>query len=274
MICESVRKKGSDERCKNKCLKNLKFCGKHIKIKSPILWKPKEIENISTIKIQKIWRGYMVRNYFKLCGPGIFKRSLCCNDEEIVTFESKESQCPFDFFSFEESGKIWWFSLDSSIKIFSQVLSPINPYTKVQLKISDRKRFRDLCDISYIRNGNKQKTDINEKINLIIQIMEENLFPDIDTLIFKNISKINLLIFTLNFHRNLTIWETESKLKTEIRLICIKIIDSCIKSQQNLITINRDFLLFQTLSALIFIMRHFKNKYPICFMIVSALYVL
>ena len=273
MICESVRKKGSEERCENKCLKNLRFCGKHIKVKNKVLWTPKELEVISAIKIQKIWKGFSIRNYLKLSGIGSLKRSICINDEELVTLEPKETQSPFDFFSFEESGRVWWFSLESVAKVFSQTKVPLNPYTKVEISLEHRKRFRDLYSIAYFRNHLFVNTSIEEKINTICQIMEENLFPDLHPNIFNNITRINLLIFTTNLRNNMVIWESESKNKSSIRSAAVRILNSCIRSH-NHINLNLFFLKFQCLSGIILIMKLFKNKYPICFMIASALYVM
>lgn len=271
MICEAVKKKGSEERCPNKCLKNVKFCGKHIRMKSQIVWKPKEILTTSAIKIQKVWRSYMIRNYFKLAGPGAIKRCICINDEELVTLESKEDQDPFDFFSFEECGKVWWFSLTTSIKMFSQTANPTNPYTKSPIMLNDRKRFRELWDIYTYRFKQTPRQSIVEKANTIVQIMEENLFPDLNPITFTHVSRMRLLTITSKLYDNLLIWNSEKH--NETKDTYCKILNSCLRTQYR-IDADTNYILFQCLSALTFIFRRMKNKYPFCFMLASALYVL
>ena len=37
------------------------------------------------IKVQKIWRGFMVKKYNNLHGPGVFKRGKCVNSSDFLS---------------------------------------------------------------------------------------------------------------------------------------------------------------------------------------------
>jgi len=51
---------------------------------------------------------------------------------------------PFDYFSFEENGRVWWFSFDTIWRWCSQKESPENPYTRTRIPVDVRKRLHAL----------------------------------------------------------------------------------------------------------------------------------
>lgn len=262
-LCESYKNKISMDRCTLKCLKNLRFCGKHSKMKNPRIWISSTLISESILKIQKIWKGYKIRNHLKLAGPGVLNRKICHNDEELVSFEEKNKQDPLNYFAFEENSKIWWFSIDSLVNW--TIESPTNPYTKQPLTIETRKRLRELHDLNFLGNKLKIQSNIHTKAITIAQIMEENGFSDVNYTRFEYISRLNLVKFT-NFIK----YNLEFKLK-DPKHILVKLLEYCLNQQYNFHT-NYEFLIFQYESILLYILRSFKEKFDICFIIMGALY--
>jgi len=58
--------------------------------------------------------------------------------------ESKDRQYPFEYFGFEEAGKIWWFDFATLWEWSIRSVTPTNPYTKVALDHGDLARLRRL----------------------------------------------------------------------------------------------------------------------------------
>jgi len=150
MQCLSCKNRSTNERCQKYALKNCLFCGIHMKSKYIRHWvvANKSIQT-GLIKLQALWKGYAIRYRLKLAGPGVLKRSLCHNDEEMVTCESKNEVSPLDYFSVVESdGKIWWFDQRSMIEWSRSSPEIRNPFTRSELSNSDASRLRNLA---YIR---------------------------------------------------------------------------------------------------------------------------
>jgi hypothetical protein len=86
-LCESCKNKNSLDRCSSPALKGLLYCGKHAKVKNPRVWKIINKLDGKVTLITKIWRGYHLRKLLKLAGPGLFNKSLCVNQDELVSLE-------------------------------------------------------------------------------------------------------------------------------------------------------------------------------------------
>jgi len=183
--CTSVRKKGSLERCTRPVVHGHTFCSIHVRAKKPEIWAP-SIHKDPVIKIQSILRGCLIRKYLKLCGPGVLKRSILTNDEELVSCENKHECYPFEFFSFEENGKVWWFDFETIWTWCMKSSKPTNPYTKVPLTTETRKRLRLLW--AYRRHHQmyvpSEASTFEERVrnrwNIICQVFEDNGFGEID----------------------------------------------------------------------------------------------
>ncbi len=122
------------------------FCGTHIRSKVVRHWLT---ENPSIDKglrrVQALWRGHMVRYPLKLAGPGCMKRSLCHNDDEVVTGDTKTELSPFDYFSVVETdGKVWWFDQKSMMDWSLTSPQIRNPFTRNELSTEDISRLRNL----------------------------------------------------------------------------------------------------------------------------------
>lgn len=94
------------------------------------------------VKIQALWRGYFIRRILRLSGRGVLKRCICHNDDEMVTGVAKDKIHPFDYFSVEEDGKVWWFDQRSMIEWSEKHVYITNPYTRSRLSPSDCRRLR------------------------------------------------------------------------------------------------------------------------------------
>jgi hypothetical protein len=199
--CAAVKKKGSTEPCKAKALRGHTLCGRHAKMKSPTLWKDahkKEITDI--VKFQAIVRGWYIRKYLKLCGKGVLRRKELVNDEDLMTFEEKDKQHPFDYFSIEENGKVWWFDFSTIYRWSCQSHRPCNPYSKTPMTIEDRKRLFELWGCRQRRRLSlpKESTTHSERLqsrwNLLCQIFENYGFSDLHPNMFANMAKINYYV--------------------------------------------------------------------------------
>ncbi len=71
------------------------------------------------IKIQKVFRGKLVRTYFKLHGPAAFNRSLCTNSDDFITMDPLEEMSFHQFLSYKDSdGFIYGFNIASLFNLF------------------------------------------------------------------------------------------------------------------------------------------------------------
>ena len=100
---------------------------------------------------------------------------------------------------------------------------------------------------------------------LAIKMMQEQGFDDVNYTRFEYISRLSLVRFTQTI-----IEELEIKLK-DPRHIFINLLTKCLKNQYYFPS-NSEFVIFQYTSILIYILRSFKEKFDICFIIMSALY--
>jgi len=151
--------------------------------------------------IQKVWRGWSVRNWILLAGPGVLRRSICHNAEELVSLNSKESVHPFSYFSFEEAGKVYWFDVRSLSEYTVQLEIPLNPYTRQPLQMEVRQRLRQLCTLRYRRKISNvheiRKVSIEEGTMFcwrqLSQILEENGFDFVNPRVFETLNYNTLL---------------------------------------------------------------------------------
>lgn len=150
MSCLACKNKSSLDRCEKKALStptggSFLYCGTHMrskKIKQWITKHPGVLRGI--IRTQSIIRGILARVPIRLAGIGVLKRSLCHNDDEIVTLEGKSEVHPHDYFSIEEGGKVYWFDQRSMIQWSQKELEIRNPYTRTILSKEDTRRLRKI----------------------------------------------------------------------------------------------------------------------------------
>ena len=145
MQCFSCKNKGSKERCAAACIQGHMLCGRHLHMKQPKYWidANPHIEK-AIIKVQALWRTYDARRRIRLAGPGVFRRSMCHNEDDMVTAEEKTKVSPLEYFAIEEAGKVWWFEQKTILQWAHQNESITNPFTRTPFSQSDMRRIRQL----------------------------------------------------------------------------------------------------------------------------------
>jgi hypothetical protein len=112
-------------------------------------------------KIQRIFRGWLVRFSFKIRGEAFKDRSLCVNDTDFCTLEPID-EIPFEYFySYrDEKDFIYGFNISSLIQLFKKNQKLENPYNRERI---DRQK---ICQILFLNNiipilfGEKQENHI------------------------------------------------------------------------------------------------------------------
>jgi hypothetical protein len=94
------------------------------------------------IKIQKTFRGYMVRKSFLLRGPALRKRKLCVNETDGFTLEPLDEISFELFYSYVDTNDfVYGFDLISLITLYKNKGKIVNPYTREKFSVNT------LCDI-------------------------------------------------------------------------------------------------------------------------------
>jgi hypothetical protein len=91
-------------------------------------------EITNAIKIQKNFRGSIVRRSFKLRGPAFKNKSICVNETDGFTLEPL-NEVPFErFFSYSDSKNFTYgFDVVSLVSLFKRDNKIANPYTRERL---------------------------------------------------------------------------------------------------------------------------------------------
>jgi len=278
-LCASCKNKTSDDRCESLALPGISLCGIHAKTKFPRLWTVVNGVDKKVTLISKIWKGYSIRKKLELAGPGALNRTKCVNQEEIVTFENIRTVDAFNYFGFEESGKIYGFDIRSMLDIFRRSLNPVNPYTRQIISISDRKRLRELYGYR-IRNRLQNLYDthslysielqIENRWTQICQIAEENGFHDVKPNLFLELNRTQLFILLTMIHNDLKTWAAEHKPPHSKRFLYVFWTSNVLKKFSN-VRSTEEYSFFVS-SILLSILYDSVESYNVCFIIMSALY--
>lgn len=278
-ICVSCKNKNSDERCTSKPIKGLILCGKHARVKNPRIWSTVNNVDSKVIKIQKLWRGYTIRQWLKLAGPCVLNRSNCHNQEELVTFDDKKEVYPLDYFAFKESDKVYWFDIKSIIQNSFDKLKPINPYTREPLTIETRQRLRKIAilrdhrKLPNLHSDDTMKTPeraLNLVWTTVCQIIEENGFPEISPMYFIAMNKTQLYVFINMIHRDVIAWASEHTTQQSRRKRYIGWFKYLIKEFSTLKPTGLSS--YMVAKCLISFLNDYPDPYEICFIIMSALH--
>jgi hypothetical protein len=273
MSCKSTT---SNERCTSPRIKGLTLCGRHVKSKSTRLWHIVNNLDPKVTLISKAWRGYAVRIRLRRAGPGVLKRSICHNDEELVTMDSKNKYDPFDFFSFQEGDKVWWFDVCSIIACLNSSMTPLNPYTRQPLSLDTRHRLRTVYNhriFNRLRTSHSpQKYLLEEVVDRnwlkICQVLQENGFEYADPRMFSRLSKSDLLIilgFLVVDMRILAEEHPKSSKRHRYYAILKRERDVSFATSHRTVQL-------QVSNLVMHIMNDMVEVYPFCFLVMSALY--
>lgn len=276
--CAACKNRQSDDRCSNAALQGMLLCGIHSRTKNPRLWSKVNGIDIKVQKIQKIWRGYLLRKRLQLAGPGVLKRSLCNNEDELITFESIKLVHPFDYFGFEEGGKVYGFDIRSIIDSLHRTAT--NPFTRQQLSIEARKRIREIYGYrlrhkleNYYEHNVLKTTDLllQNRWTQVCQIIEENGFYNTNPNIFLGLNKTQLYIFLNMVCNDLEVWAAEHKTRSSKRFKYLVWVRNTLRKFQNRVE-DVNYYSFSVASILCILLYDCVDCYNICFIIMSALY--
>jgi hypothetical protein len=202
------------------------------------------------IKIQRVFRGTIARNYKKLHGPAAFNRGLCTNVDDFVTMDPVSEINYHQFLSYKDvDGFIYGFDITSLFNLFSKNGNiNNNPYNRNKIPDIILKNIKTLLRLSKIL-----------KITIVLDLEDETpsiseekvvelraLFQNIDSL--GNYSNCNWFLSLnrnqiIKFVRELAdIWSYRAQLSVETkRAICPPNGDPFRNLNMSLIHISQNF---------------------------------
>lgn len=263
--CLSIRKQGCAEQCPSSALRGMSLCGKHARMKSPVIWSEAH-KACDIVSIQALVRGWMVRRRLHLAGKGALARKDLENEDELFHYGSKDKCSPLDYFSIEERGKVWWFDSLSLWKWVIRSHAPTNPYTRTPLSFDTRRRLREL----WIANrkpsvwSNVYLERLHQRWNVLCQIFAEYGFVDIHPGMFVHHQAEDYLSMFVLLHRDLQVVLPEKHpYRARLLNLCQKAIHPHQTDSRYPLMCTYILLLMLTIP---------KDSYIVAFSIMSALY--
>ena len=182
-------------------------------------------------RAQKWIRGYLLRKYNNLHGPGFKNKNVCTNTTDFFTMDPLTELPNKQFFSFEDAdGFIYGFDLLSIYNLIYKCDGQIkNPYNRLPISSKNIEKFRDLLRLSHILKIPvcTEIKDIHEEISIkkSIELRALTLFQNIDALgnysnaqWFLNLSKPQMIKMIREL---IDIWAYRAPLSNETkRAIC------------------------------------------------------
>ena len=183
------------------------------------------------IKIQKVFRGRIVKKYIGLRGPAATKRNICTNSTDFVSMEPLEEIDFNQFISYkDEDGFIYGFDITSLFNLFSKNGSNNkNPYNRNKIpdiilkNIKTLLRLSKILKIKIVLDLEDETPSISEE--KVVELRALSLFQNIDSL--GNYSNCNWFLSLnrnqiIRFVRELAdIWSYRAQLSVETkRAIC------------------------------------------------------
>jgi hypothetical protein len=272
MFCVSCRTRKTLSRCKRKAIKGLQYCGTHARAKTKRIWTILNGCDSKALKIQKVWRGFAIRNRLSKLGPGVMKRSLCHNDEELVTLEPINKLNPFLYFAFEENNKVWAFDIHTLTQVLLRDIVPQNPYTRTPLTFDTRRRLRKYMQ-NMIRRRDPLYSAVSMKhatqyhLNQLTQSLHENGFDDFRPEYFSVLTPSQAVIMRTLICRDMMILANRhSNFSRRHRYVAI------LKNKNFMSNADRRTCLLSILMIILSDIWCVSEEYEFCFLIMSALY--
>lgn len=162
------------------------------------------------IKIQKVFRGHLLRKYKKIQGPALRNRKICTNDTDFITMDDLSNIENHQFFSYTDlDGFTYGFDVASLYNLLFKNEKNVvckNPYNRSNIPepvIVNITRFIKLSKILGIPINLQIEDDTcNMPIEKIIELRALNLFQTINELgnysdasWFLSLNRIKLLKF-------------------------------------------------------------------------------
>ena len=102
------------------------------------------------IKIQTVYRRWLVIHMFRLRGPAFKSRSLCVNDTDFCTLEPIKEIPSEKFYSVSNNNFTYGFDITSLIELLRQNTSIQNPYNRVTYDNKTKNEMLTLYRLSFI----------------------------------------------------------------------------------------------------------------------------
>jgi len=185
------------------------------------------------VKIQKNFRGMLVKKYNMLHGPGSLNRKICTNSDDFVTMEPLEEISFHQFYSYKDNdGFIYGFDINSLYNLFlksKNIDSFLNPYNRNLIPISIVNSIKSIVRLSKLLkitlNLHFEDDMKNVSSEKAIELRALSLFQTIDSLgnysdpqWFLSLNRTQLIKFVREL---CDIWNYRSQLTNEIkRNIC------------------------------------------------------
>ena len=190
-----------------------------------LIWNYLKYSNYA-LKIQKCFRGHMIRYSNKLRGPGVALQK-CVNETDFLTMENLKDLDKSQFYSFKDKdGFIYGFDICSLYNMIVKEKQTKNPYNRNELPVDK------ICeDIKHIlKIGKVFKEKINIKLdNDLSQFSQEKQVEMRAITIFQNIDAYGFITdakWYLNLDRNhlkrfigelVDIWQYRAQLSSEAK---------------------------------------------------------
>ena len=263
--CVSVRKQGSTDQCPSLALRGLSFCGKHARMKTPVLWADVQ-KKCDIVSIQALVRGWLIRKRLRLAGKGVLRRDCLENEDEPFQYRSKDKCHPLDYVSIEENGKVWWFEATSVWKWVIRSPEPTNPYTRTPLTPETRKRIREVWIANHKPSvwASTASERLRERWNVLCQIFTEYGFVDVDPSVFLELHTEDYLSMFILLYRDLqTVLPERYPQRDRLLRLCQNVMNPCNTDSRYPLICTYTLLFLLTIP---------KDSYLIAFTILSALY--
>lgn len=269
--CAAVQRKGSGDPCEVPAMRNHTFCGRHARMRTPVLWADANQTNVPPIvRIQAHVRGWLVRVRLAYAGPGAICRTHLANDEDIITYADKHRVHPMNYISFEENGRVWWFEFGSLWTWCMRNRDPVNPYTKVPLASDTRKRLRVVWGYKR-RNRDPLPSEsqpfeerLEHRLNILAQHFADYGFEGVSVRSLMRISKVYYVSLFVMLRRDVeTLLPEASPFRKRISVLCDHRIQSANGIQAHPYTL-------QSVSLLLHILSMYRDPYILTFSVLSA----
>lgn len=224
----------------------------------------------SVCKIQALVRGWLLRKRLELGGPGVLSRKNLANEEELMTGD--ENIHPFDYFAYEEDGRIWWFSFNTIWRWCAQKESPDNPYTRSRIPTDVRKRihaswaYRQRHRLPLPEESNIFGERLRTRWTILSHIFEDYGYGDIPVNMFMRLtaSEFSYMFTLLHADIRATVSDKEPWKQTAIRF--------CNRAIMTARSLSTPHYIMQSVYTLMLIMMKPKDPHAVAFMVLSAIH--
>lgn len=271
--CASVRKKNASEQCQSRALPGHTLCGRHARMKDPVFWAQIHRSHSPKVaRLQAVVRGWLVRKRLALGGPGVLNRKNVANEEELTSCDPKDRVHPFEYFGFEESGKIWWFTFPSIWRWCAQSLNPVNPYTKTPITAATRKRLREMWAyrqrhrLGLPEEGPTFEERLRTRWNILCQLFRDNGFVDTQPETFMRFTKADYLSMFVLLHQDVLVVLRENDPQRA------KVLRFCRRSMSVVNALRSPQYILQSVYTVMLLLSFHKEPYSMIFTVLSAFY--